>query len=171
MRIRELVPWRSHEHEKGQLSRRNEADPFINLQTEMSRLFASFFEGLGGSFGKDGDLSQLATPKVDVAETNDAVHVTAELPGIKEEDVEVTLADGNLVIRGEKKAEKEEKQKNYYRVERSYGSFRRSIPLPAEVDDQKVDASFKDGVLDIVLGKKQTSSSPAGKKIPVRRQD
>jgi len=107
-------------------------------------------------------------PKVDVAETEDAIQVTAELPGLKEEDIEVSLADHNLVISGEKKAEKEEKDKNYHRIERSFGSFHRSVPLPAEVNGEKVDASFTNGVLKVVLPK-TTPSPPAGKKIPVRR--
>jgi HSP20 family protein len=167
MRIRELVPWRSRE--TGQLSQQNGGDPFTALQSEMNRLFDSFFEGFGvGTCGKTGLMQSVAMPKVDVSETKDAVHVTAELPGMKEEEIEVTLSDGNLVIRGEKKAEKEEKDKNYHRVERSYGTFHRSIPLPSEVDDQKVDASFQNGVLKIVLPKVEMSA-PAGKKIPVRR--
>ena len=167
MRIRELVPWRSRE--RGQLSPKNGGDPFLTLQSEMSRLFDSFFEGFNvGPFGTTGLMQSSAMPKVDVSETKDAVHVTAELPGMKEEDIQVTLSDGNLVIRGEKKAEKEEQEKNYYRVERSYGTFHRSIPLPAEVDDKKVDASFQNGVLNIVLPKLETSA-PAGKNIPVRR--
>jgi HSP20 family protein len=167
MRIRELVPWRSRERE--QLSRKGSGDSFTTLQSEMSRLFDSFFEGFEtGPFGKTG-FGELATmPKVDVSETNDSVHVTAELPGMKQEDIEVTLSDGNLVIQGEKRAEKEDKEKNYHRIERSYGAFHRSIPLPAEVDDKNIDASFQNGVLNIVLPKVAPSPS-AAKKIPVKR--
>jgi len=167
MRIRELVPWRSRERE---LSRKNSGHPLTSLQSEMSRLFDSFFEGFDvGPFGKTGLLASANMPKVDVSETNDAVHVTAELPGMKEEDIEVTLSDGSLVIQGEKRAEKENKGQNYYRVERSYGKFHRSIPLPAEVDDKKVDASFQNGVLNIVLPKLGPSPSASAKKIAVRR--
>ena len=168
MRIRELVPWRTREQD--QLSRKNGGDPFTTWQSEMSRLFDSFFEGFQTSpFGKTG-FGELATmPKVDVSETNDSVHVTAELPGMKEDDVEVTLAHGNLVIQGEKRAENEEKQESYHRIERSYGAFHRSIPLPADVDDQKVDASFQNGVLKIVLPKVAPAATAAAKKIPVRR--
>ncbi len=170
MRIRELVPWRSRERD--QLSRPGNGDQFSTLQTEMSRLFDSFFEGFDiVPFGKTGLAQAGVMPKVDVSETKDAVQVTAELPGMKEDDLEVTLADGHLVIQGEKRAEKEEKDKNFYRVERSYGSFHRSIPLPTEVDDQKVDASFQNGVLKIVLPKVAPAASEASKKIPVRRQN
>jgi HSP20 family protein len=106
-------------------------------------------------------------PKVDVAETNDAVHVTADLPGLSENDIEVTLSDGHLHIRGEKHDRKEDKDKNYHRIERTYGSFQRSIALPAEVDSEKVDASFKNGVLSVVLPKIATAIS--GKKIAVKK--
>jgi HSP20 family protein len=169
MRIRELIPWQSRHRDQGELSKRGENDPFTALHSQMNRLFDQFLEGFDlEPFGKSG-FGQAATPvpKVDVAETEEAVHITAELPGMKEDDIDVTLSDGNLLIRGEKKAEKEDRQKNYYRVERSYGSFARSIALPAEVDDQKVDASFKDGVLNIVLPK---LGQPKGsKKIAVKR--
>lgn len=167
MRIRELVPWRSRE--QSQLSRRNSGDPFTSLQSEMSRLFDSFFEGFeAGPFSKTG-FGPATMPKVDVSETNDSIHVAAELPGMKEEDVEVTLSHGNLVIQGEKRAEKEDKQESYHRIERSYGAFHRSIPLPTEVDDQHVEASFKDGVLNIVLPKVAPSPAQSAKKIPVKR--
>jgi HSP20 family protein len=136
----------------------------------MSRLFDSFFDGFDvGPFAKSGVAETGVIPKIDVSETSDTVHVTAELPGLKEDDVEVTLSGGNLVIQGEKRAEKEEKDKNYYRVERSYGSFHRSIPLPTEVDDKKVDASFHSGVLNIVLPKVKPSPAAAAKKIEGRR--
>jgi HSP20 family protein len=134
----------------------------------MNRLFDQFFEGFDlGPFARHGGWESVAMPKVDVAETDEAIHVTAELPGMKEEDVEVTLSDGQLTLRGEKKAEQEDSGKNYHRVERSYGSFHRSIPLPSQVDESKVEAAFRDGVLSVTLPKTQTAVE--GKKIPVRR--
>jgi len=144
---------------------RESRDPFALMQSEMHRLFDHFFDGseLAPFDRTAGGMANM--PKVDVAETEDAVHVTAELPGLSQADVDVTLSNGNLLIRGEKKAEHEEKQKNYHRIERSYGSFHRSIPLPAEVDRDKVEASFKDGVLNVVLPK---AAAAVGKKISVR---
>ncbi len=169
MRIRELVPWRNREREH-ELSQRGEGhDPFAAFETQMRRHFNDFFEGFGfdlAPFSKDLHEGGLM-PKVDVSETSDAVQVTADLPGMTENDVEVTLSDGHLHIRGEKHAEKEEQEKNYHRVERSYGSFQRSVALPAEVDAEKVDASFKNGVLSVMLPKVQTASS--GKKIAVKK--
>src|SRR5262249_3670101 len=138
--------------------------------SEMSRLFDSFFEGFGaGPFGNSRFGELALTPKVDISETDDSVHVAAELPGLEEKDINVTLSHGNLLIQGEKRADKEEKDKNFHRIERSYGSFHRLVPLPAQVDDTKVEASFQNGVLNIVLPKLAASPSPAAKKILVRR--
>jgi HSP20 family protein len=94
-------------------------------------------------------------PKIDIAETKDAIDLTAELPGVGEKDVDVTLADGMLTIRGEKKTERDErnKDKNWHVVERSYGSFSRAIPLPFDPDPAKVEAMFDKGVLHIHLPK------------------
>ncbi len=170
MRIRELIPWRNPESEQ-ELSRRgNTRDPFAAFETQMRRYFDDFFDGFDlGPFGKVSGGSEVALPKVDVAETSDAVHVTADLPGLSENEIDVTLSDGHLVIRGEKRSEKVEKDesKNYHRIERSCGSFHRSIALPAAVDDQKVDASFKNGVLTVVLPK--VASGTTGKKIEVKK--
>ncbi|HEV8004256.1 MAG TPA: Hsp20/alpha crystallin family protein [Planctomycetaceae bacterium] len=170
MRIRELIPWRNPESEH-ELSRRgNTGDPFAAFETQMRRYFDDFFDGFDlGPFGKWSGGAEGGRPKVDIAETSDAVHVTADLPGLAENEIDVTLTDGHLVIRGEKRSEKEEQDetKNYHRIERSYGSFHRSIALPAEVDDQKVDASFKNGVLTVVLPKVATAST--GKKIEVKK--
>ena len=92
-------------------------------------------------------------PAVDVFEKEDKFVVKAELPGIKEEDIHVSVVGDTLSIRGEKKTETEVKEEDYYRSERSYGSFCRSIPLPSNVDANKIEASFEDGVLEVALPK------------------
>jgi HSP20 family protein len=94
-------------------------------------------------------------PRIDVSETKDALEVTAELPGIDEKDVEVTLSEGMLTIRGEKKTERDEQDasKNWHVTERSYGAFSRSIALPFEPDAEKVEAKFEKGVLRVKLPK------------------
>lgn len=92
-------------------------------------------------------------PRLDVVETEKTVEVKAELPGLDKKDVEVTLDRGLLVIKGEKKEEKEEKGKYYHRVERHQGTFCRTVRLPAEVREEKIEASFKDGVLTVTLPK------------------
>jgi HSP20 family protein len=97
----------------------------------------------------------MLSPKIDVAETKDAIEVTAELPGVDEKDLDLTLADGVLTVRGEKKSAREEqdKDKNWHVVERSYGSFSRTIPLPFDPDPAKVEAKFDKGVLHIHVPK------------------
>ena len=105
-------------------------------------------------------------PRVDVAETEDKVQVSAELPGIDPENVDVSIAHDVLTISGEKREEREEKKRDYHRIERSYGSFRRSVPLPTEVDTDKAEAHFKNGLLTITLPK--TEKARARKKITVK---
>ena len=92
-------------------------------------------------------------PEIDISETDKEICVSAELPGIEQKDLEVTMTHGSLSIRGEKRKEETEEKKNYYRAERSYGSFERAIPLPSAVDSGKAKAEFKRGVLTIRLPK------------------
>jgi HSP20 family protein len=126
-------------------------DPFGSLFREVQKTFEDFsrrspLAGLG---------SDVLAPRIDIAESKDAIDLTAELPGVDEKDVDVTLADGVLTIRGEKKAERDEKDKdkNWHVVERSYGSFSRTISLPFDPDSAKVEAKFEKGVLHIHLPK------------------
>ena len=106
-------------------------------------------------------------PAVDVAETDKAYEITAELPGLDEKNVEVKLANGVLSIKGEKQEEKEEKEKDYYRRERSFGSFERSFQVPDDVEENKIEASFKNGVLSVTLPKSAEARKQA-KKIEVK---
>jgi len=106
-------------------------------------------------------------PAVDVIESENAYEVTAELPGMDEKNIEVKVANGFLTIKGEKQEEKEEKKKDYYLQERSFGSFERSFGLPEGVDADKIQASFKKGVLTVMLPKKPEAQKPA-KKIEVK---
>jgi Molecular chaperone (small heat shock protein) len=94
------------------------------------------------------------TPAVDVAEDEEAMHIRADLPGLKREQVKINVRDGVLTLSGEKKFEEEKKTDNYYRLERSYGSFARSFTLPNTVDVEKIRASMKDGVLELTVPKK-----------------
>ena len=126
-------------------------DPFGSLFREVQKTFEDFSQR--GPFAQFR--SDMLSPKVDVAETKDAIEVTAELPGVDEKDLDVTLADGVLTVRGEKKTARDEqdKDKNWHTVERSYGSFSRAIPLPFDPDSAKVEAKFDKGVLHIHLPK------------------
>ena len=92
-------------------------------------------------------------PAVDIFEKDDKFVVKAELPGMKEEDIDVSVVGDTLMIKGEKKTETEVKEENYYRCERAYGSFYRSVPLPSTVDADKIEANFEDGVLEVTLPK------------------
>ncbi len=127
------------------------------FKNEMDRLFDRFWDGEEAPGAWD--------PKVDIAETKDAFTVKAEVPGIEPKDIQVTLENGVLMLRGEKRQEKEEKDERYYRVERSYGSFARSLRLPANVDGTKVNASFKHGLLTVMLPK---TVEARGQSIPIK---
>jgi HSP20 family protein len=130
-------------------------DPFLRLQHEMNRLFDDAFAGFPGSSG--GALSAFGgefKPRIDVRESDNSLIIDAELPGVAEDDLDVQISDNMLTIRGEKRSEKkEEKGEEYHYVERTYGSFARSIPLPFDIDPDAVDAVFKDGILKLTLPK------------------
>ena len=122
----------------------------FGIQREMNRMFDNMFR----FDNRDEDsVFNAWTPAVDIAEHDDQFVVKAELPGVNKDDVKITLENNILTIHGEKKQEKETKKENYHRVERSYGSFQRSFTLPTTVKSNKIDASYKDGVLQISLPK------------------
>jgi len=125
-------------------------NPFMSRQWEIDRLFDDFTRGFP-AFSTGGANELL--PSVDVTETDKQIEITAELPGLEEKDVQVNLADNVLTIRGEKKEEKEEKDKTYRLVERSYGSFVRSLELPEGVDANAIKASIDKGVLKVTVPK------------------
>ncbi len=128
-------------------------NPFMSLQREVDRLFDDFTRGFPAfsSAGAAGAAELL--PSVDVTETDKQIEITAELPGLEEKDVQVNVADNVLTIRGEKKAEKEEKDKTFRLVERSYGSFVRSLELPEGVNADAIKASIDKGVLKVTVPK------------------
>jgi HSP20 family protein len=149
--------------EKGSLARREWESPLESLHEEMENLFDRFFWGTGIEPRR---AQRSFIPTVNVSEDEKEILVTADLPGMEQKDVEVTITKDSLTIRGEKKEETEEKDKNFYRMERSYGSFERIIPLSSEIEETKTKATFKNGVLKINLPK--TGKSPeAVKKINV----
>lgn len=149
-------------------------DPFTALRTEMNRLFDDF-TGIGfPSFprfdlGVFGGHAGAVAPVVDVKEDDKKIIITAELPGLGEDDVDLSLRDGVLTLSGEKKSEKEEKGENYHVSERRYGSFQRSFRLPESVDDAKVSASFDKGVLTVELPKRKEAAKQA-KKIKIAKK-
>jgi len=162
--IRNLLPtvWRRSETPL----RRAEESPFLALHREMNRMFDDFSRGFDLS-PFDGGWSWGFSPPVDVREDEKEVTVKAELPGMEEKDIEVNLADNGLTIKGEKKAEKEEKGKDNWYRETSYGAFHRFIPLPEGLDKEKVDARFKNGVLTVTL---RLLEEAKGKKIAIKAE-
>lgn len=151
-------------------------DIWSSMRHEMERLFDRFshnfdmpsFGSLAGSEHfwpkTDGEFMPLA---VDVSEDDKTYTITAELPGIEEKDVDVNVTDDVLTLKGEKRAEKEEKDKSHYLCERSYGAFQRSFSLPADVDINKIDAKFMKGVLTVTLPK-NPEAQPASRKIRIK---
>jgi HSP20 family protein len=126
-------------------------DPFTALHRDVNRLFDDVLRGFGGA-ASAGPLAT-AAPRMDVSETADSIDIAVELTGISEKGVEVQLVEDVLTIRGEKKGRNEDKQQSYHVVERSFGSFVRSVRLPLAVDPGQVQASFENGVLHVRLPK------------------
>lgn len=147
-----LTPWRERSSMPS-MRRDDTLDPFMSFRREVDRIFDDFFNDFGGGLRRRGADWGAVTPTIDVAETDKDLVVTAELPGLNEKDFEVTLAGDLITIKGEKKAEQEEKKGDTTYMERRFGSFARSIRLPFEVRDEKVDARYEKGVLTIRVPK------------------
>lgn len=142
-------------------------DPFTSMRRDVERLFEDFSRGLGWS---PPALAQTGTaPRIDISETETELNIEAELPGVEENDVELILSDGRLTIKGEKKHEKEEKKKDYHLVERSYGSFARTLSLPFDVDPEQIKASFDKGVLKVTVPKPAEIKAKE-KRIPIGKR-
>jgi HSP20 family protein len=123
-----------------------------SLQNDMNRLFNTFFDAPAPGNGGGGALRRWV-PAMDLVETDDHFVLRADLPGLSEEDVSIELEDNVLTVSGERKAEREEKKEGYYRVERSFGQFRRSLTLPDGVDAEGIAATFDKGVLEVRIPK------------------
>ena len=143
------------------MRRERDANPFDVLRQEINDLFDTGFRDLGNRFGWPE-----ADAGFELSETDDEVRVTAELPGMDEKDIQVTLDDNILTIRGEKKEQSEKKKRKVHVSQMSYGSIHRSFPLPAEVDASQVEAKFKRGVLTLTLPKTEQAKEQR-KRIPI----
>lgn len=167
---RNLVPWRRPRTESA-VARRAESNPLPELHRRMNSLFEDFFadferDAFGPILGRGGSHDLAALPRVDVEETDREIKVTADLPGLEEKDVRVTVDEDLLTIQGERKEEREEKRKDYHLMERSFGSFHRTLPLPAGVDKEKIKAALRKGVLTVSLPKRPEARSDR-KTIPI----
>ena len=150
MNLKSILPWKN---DKRSLARwTGDGDPLTQLQRQINSLFDDFFSRSSRDLW--GGNTGAFQPLTDVSETDKEVRITAELPGLHENDVEVMIGNNRLIIKGEKKAEKEEQEGQYYHSERSYCYFDRTIELPQGIDADKGKAEFKKGVLKVTLPKK-----------------
>ena len=166
MANRELTPW-----SRGGLTPFGR-DPFSSFRHEMDRLFDDFFApatGEGRNAAASGQAAALVRPNIDVDETDQAYRVSAELPGLTEKEVELNLRDNTLTISGEKRSEREEEKGGRRYAERSFGRFERTIPFPVEVDADRIDAVFRNGVLTVTLPKNEKAQDKT-RRIEVRSQ-
>lgn len=158
MQIRDLIPW-GRNREAARVEGANEDNPVTHLQRDINRVFEDFWSRFERPFaGTNGALTGFG-PTTDVTESDEAIEVAIELPGLSEKEVEVSLTEDVLTIRGEKKHESEDKRKGVYISERSWGSFYRMVPLPPGVDTDKARADFKRGVLTVTLPKTPEAQS------------
>jgi len=131
-----------------------EGDPFAQippLREEMDRRFSQYLRMIGRE--EEALVPGVWAPVVDIYETDEKMVIKAELPGLKKEDIDIEVRDNTLTLKGERKFEKEIKQENYHRVERAYGSFQRSFTLPSTIKQEAIEATFKDGILEVSLPK------------------
>jgi len=143
--------------------------PLWGLHREMDRLFEGMFERFNTLLPTVAG-SALLKPSIDIKESGKVYKVTVEVPGVDEKDVKLELCDGILTITGEKKHEKEEGDENWHRIERSYGSFQRVLTLPDDVNQETIEAKFKNGVLTITIPRKQIDKpKDTGKVIEIKR--
>ena len=162
MSVRDLTPWTWGHKAPAPGSE----DPFRMLQERMDWMFNQMFGGPEWAPAGRGPAGGMLAPRIDVTEEEKDYLFTAELPGVTEKDVEVTLIDGTLTIKGEKKSEmadKKDEKGNVLRTERSYGSFQRSFSLPADIDEDQVSATFDKGVLTVKVAKSKEAKARARK--------
>lgn len=160
MSVRDLIPWgRDNGSSVPTVFRDDERSPFVSLHREVNRLFDDVFRSFDRGLPAFGALPtfNVGWPSVEIAETEKEIKVTAEVPGLEEQDVEVLLDNGVLTLKGEKRSETQDKEKQF--SEHFYGRFERRIPLGVEVEEDKIDARFRNGVLSIVLPKTAKAQS------------
>ena len=153
MQISDLIPW-GRDKDKTPTTGDNRSDnPLTALQRDINHVFEDFWQRVEN--GWNGRMTPIGMfgPSTDVSEADDSIEVAIELPGMSEDDIDISLSGDAMTIRGEKKIEHEDKRKGVYMSERSYGAFYRTIPLPPGVDTDKAEATFKRGVLTVKLPK------------------
>ncbi len=160
MSVRDLIPWgRIKGSMVPSVFREEDRSPFLSLHREMNRLFDDVFKTFDGRLPPIGSFLSIsaAWPNVEISETEKEARVTAEIPGLEDKDVEILLQDGVLTLKGEKRSETEDSGRQF--SERFYGRFERRIPLGAEVEEDKIEACFRNGVLSVTLPKSEKAQS------------
>lgn len=167
MQISDLIPWGRHKDKTPSGEGSDSANPLVSLQRDINHVFEDFWHKVENGWTGRRDAMGMFGPSTDITETDKSVDVSVELPGMTQDDIDISLSHDALTIRGEKKIEHEEERKGVYMSERSYGSFYRTVPLPAGVDADKADATFKNGVLTVSLPKTPEAQAKI-KHIPVK---
>lgn len=167
MSVRDLIPWRRGNEQTPAMFRDEDRNPFLSLHREMNRLFDDAFRGFETRWPSSAPIGsdRGGWPSVEIAETDKQWKVCAEVPGMDEKDIEVLVEDGLLTLRGEKRSEIEDKEKQF--SERYYGHFERRIPLPSDLESDRAEAAFKNGVLTVTLPK-SAAASPRVKRIAIK---
>jgi HSP20 family protein len=164
-----LTPWNWFKKEEesrstpSQVLSKTTDHPLSRIHSDIDKLFENFFQGFPLSpFRQEGESAWggLILPQVDIGEGKKDYTIKVEVPGVDEKDIELTITDGTLLIRGEKRYEKEDHDKQYHRVERSYGAFQRMLSLPTDADESKIEAKFKNGVLTVTIAKNPDAKPP-----------
>ncbi|WVT77171.1 Hsp20/alpha crystallin family protein (plasmid) [Sinorhizobium chiapasense] len=150
MNVRDLIPWSRGTSQVPNIYRADDMDPFLSLHRNVNRLFDEVFRGFGRPFDSMPTFNG-SWPHVEIEENDTEIRVTAEVPGIDPDDIEVLLEDGTLTLRGESKSETEDKDRRF--SERTYGRFERRLALGRQVDEDKIAATFKNGLLAVTLPK------------------
>lgn len=172
-----LTPWNWFKKEEQQQAVRPQSPgrssavshPLMRLHNEIDQIFDQFFHGFPLSplrWPQESSKGGIVFPQLNIAENKNAYTITVDVPGVEEKEIELTVQEGTLIVRGEKQMEKEDQNNQYHRVERSYGSFQRVLSLPSDADEDKIEAKFKNGVLTITLTKNTTMTS-SGRKIAI----
>jgi HSP20 family protein len=168
MAIRDLIPWSRHENRlpiHSDAQRERDDHPLLSLHREVNRLFDDVFRGFGAP--AFGSFERFVGPNVELVETDRDVRIVAELPGLEEKDVEISLEEGMLTLSGEKRSEIDDKDRGY--SERSYGRFKRRIGLPQGIDRERASATFRNGVLTVTLPRSEAANENV-RRIPINSQ-
>lgn len=167
MQVKDLIPSGRDKETSPASENATSSNPLVSLQRDINHVFEDFWRKVENGWNGDDSVVGMFGPSTDVTETDKSVNVSVELPGMTEEDIDISLSGNTMTIRGEKKIEHEEERKGVYMSERHYGSFHRTVPLPAGVDPDKAEATYKNGVLTVSLPKTEEALASI-KRIPVK---